>query len=676
MAEGRGFRKFIELVFDRGQARRTEEETQASLRRATDMDVPTAEMDRFARNARADLASVGKTGEGVFASLKSKIMGLAAGISALAVGKFIFDVNRETESLVAQLSNLEGSAEKGRAAFAAISEFASRTPFEVAELTKAFVILRGTGLQPAAAEMTAFGDLASSRGKSITDLAEAVTDAVTGEFERLKEFGVKAKQNGDRVSLTFKGQTTEIANTQDAISAYLVSIGQMAGVQGSMAGQMTTTNGLLSNMWDNFSSLARIIGEEGFNGEMKGGISSVNSFTGKLIENRAQIGYWVRVTIAGVKAIVATLVTPFKMLFNLGRAIGHSIEAMVSLMVGGIVNALAKGEGALNDFITELNKLPGVNIGLFSAMQRQAAIFNAGLEDDLIAASAAFSSIGDNAIELAQAYAQAFEDISNASRGAASAVAADWGGDGAAAAAAAPGAKGKKGKTTPLPKREVDDTLANSVTGLPVPAIEQMQYLVDLWREQHATMLSIVQDTASGVLDAWSGAFAQLFQEGQTLGGFLGEMFKSIGLAGLSSLAQYAKAKVAENIAGAFEAKAKATAAAANPLTAALAPGYLAAVGMHQAAAVKWLGYSALIGVASGGLGSIGGGGGGSGGGFPAPRDAGVGIAAQVPPPEMNVQVFVQPFNPNDPVQARGIGDGINLDVQLRGTPPWMRPGS
>ena len=48
----------------------------------------------------------------------------------------------------------------------------------------------------------AYGDTASAMGKSLDDMVEAVADAATGEFERLKEFGIRASKNGDRVSFT------------------------------------------------------------------------------------------------------------------------------------------------------------------------------------------------------------------------------------------------------------------------------------------------------------------------------------------------------------------------------------------------------------------------------------------------------------------------------------------
>jgi hypothetical protein len=74
------------------------------------------------------------------------------------------------------------------------------------------------------------GDLASSQAKDFDQLVEALLDAQTGEFERLKEFGVKAKVAGDQVAFTFKGQTVEVEKTEQAIKDYVLSLGNAKGI--------------------------------------------------------------------------------------------------------------------------------------------------------------------------------------------------------------------------------------------------------------------------------------------------------------------------------------------------------------------------------------------------------------------------------------------------------------
>jgi phage-related protein len=110
-------------------------------------------------------------------------------------------------------------------------------------------------------EMTKLGDIASSQGKSFDQLTEAVLDAGTGEFERLKEFGIQASKSGDEVELSFKGVQQTVANTPDAIQGALLAFGELEGVQGSMAAISQTLEGRVSNLGDNFDALKLTIGE-------------------------------------------------------------------------------------------------------------------------------------------------------------------------------------------------------------------------------------------------------------------------------------------------------------------------------------------------------------------------------------------------------------------------------
>jgi tetratricopeptide (TPR) repeat protein len=108
--------------------------------------------------------------------------------------------------------------------------------------------------------MRLLGDLASSTGKSFDQLAEAILDAQTGEFERLKEFGVRAAVAGDQVTFTFKGIKTQVDNTSEAIRGYVLSLGAAEGVSGSMEKISGTLGGRISNVKDSFTQLQTTIG--------------------------------------------------------------------------------------------------------------------------------------------------------------------------------------------------------------------------------------------------------------------------------------------------------------------------------------------------------------------------------------------------------------------------------
>ncbi len=188
-------------------------------------------------------------------------LGITAGIAGLvSFGKAVIATTAEFEKYKAVLTNTLGSSALAQNAISTITEFASKTPFSVSQLTDAFVKLANQGFVPTIDEMRKLGDLASSTGKDFDQLAEAIIDAQTGEFERLKEFGIKGKVNGDKVTFAFKGVRTEIDNNAEAIRKYVLALGDVKGVTGSMDAISKTLTGQISNLGDSWDQMLVSVG--------------------------------------------------------------------------------------------------------------------------------------------------------------------------------------------------------------------------------------------------------------------------------------------------------------------------------------------------------------------------------------------------------------------------------
>jgi len=211
------------------------------------------------------IEKAGKQSEKTASKSFERISGIIAGaFSVQAISSFVkkvVEVRSEFERYESVLANTLGSEARAGLLLREIQDFAASTPFQLNELSGAFVKLTNYGLQPSMEAMRQYGDLASAVGKDFDQLAEAVADATTGEFERLKEFGIRASKEGDKVTFTFKEQATEVALTADAIEGYITSLGDLEGVQGSMAVQMDTLGGNVSNLTDNYNKLLTAIGE-------------------------------------------------------------------------------------------------------------------------------------------------------------------------------------------------------------------------------------------------------------------------------------------------------------------------------------------------------------------------------------------------------------------------------
>ncbi|WP_417464324.1 tape measure protein [Kordiimonas sp.] len=158
-------------------------------------------------------------------------------------------VTREFGILEAQLETATGSTRDAADAFEEIQRIAADTPYDLQQVTESFTRLVNVGLNPSAKALLSYGNTAAGMSKDLSQLIEAAADAVVGEFERLKEFNIKARNQGDQISFTFQGVTTKVRNNAKEIEDYLLSLGEV-NFAGGMERRMNSLDGALSNFGD------------------------------------------------------------------------------------------------------------------------------------------------------------------------------------------------------------------------------------------------------------------------------------------------------------------------------------------------------------------------------------------------------------------------------------------
>jgi hypothetical protein len=179
-----------------------------------------------------------------------------------ATGMEVFNLTAKFEKYEVVLKNALGSQEKATAALKMLKDIAATTPFSLDEMTSSFNKMVNRGLLPTSAEMKNLSDLAASQGKDFDQLTEAVLDAQMGEQERLKEFGIKMKKNGDDVTLSFKGQSTTIKNTEENIYKAIVAMGDYNGVAGVTSEVSDKLAGKQSNLGDKIDFVVVKLGDK------------------------------------------------------------------------------------------------------------------------------------------------------------------------------------------------------------------------------------------------------------------------------------------------------------------------------------------------------------------------------------------------------------------------------
>lgn len=215
-----------------------------------------------AGGASAELGGVNAALAGGFTKMLGPIAAVTAAITAVAavagaavfVLKEVVAVQREFDKVNAGLITATGSAEKATEAFSALQDFATKTPYSLQEVSESFVKLVNLGLTPSERALTSYGNTASAMGKSLNQMIEAVADASTGEFERLKEFGIKASTEGDKITFRFRGVSETVRNEAGAIEEYLLKLGE-TNFGGAMEARMDTLDGAMSNLSDEWDKL-------------------------------------------------------------------------------------------------------------------------------------------------------------------------------------------------------------------------------------------------------------------------------------------------------------------------------------------------------------------------------------------------------------------------------------
>lgn len=234
----------------------TEDEINDLTKSLQDMGRKGRKSTDEAKNSIDGLSSVAK-------KVGPAIVALFAVDKIMDFTKRVIDLTAEAQKMEAVLENALGSRSAARVGMSEIIKLAIKSNFGVTELTQSYVKLVNQGFKPSMDEMRRMQDLANSTGKQMDQLVEAIIDGQVGEFERLKEFGIRASKEGDKVVFTFKGVETQVDFTNDAIRDYIVSLGDVEGVSGSTEKISKTLGGSISNLGDSFENLLIVLGSIG-----------------------------------------------------------------------------------------------------------------------------------------------------------------------------------------------------------------------------------------------------------------------------------------------------------------------------------------------------------------------------------------------------------------------------
>lgn len=272
---------------------------------------------------------------GVSTALKAATVAFA-GFAASRGLQGILDATQRMEGFRTQLTTYLGSQQLANAELQRLSQLARSLPQDVDELTQAFVIFNRFGIDTSNESMRAFSNIAAANSKSIIQFGEAVADAMTGEFERLKEFGIKVSSENGRFTARIGEDQVAVANSTSDLVEQLKTLGEEGGRFGNVTvGALTLA---MSNFRGAIFETSAALGSGGLGLAIA---DTLNGFTALLTENNKAVeAFGDKLTKAFLYAKEAAILV-FNNIELLAKAIGILIAIKVTTWVAGAAAAMA-----------------------------------------------------------------------------------------------------------------------------------------------------------------------------------------------------------------------------------------------------------------------------------------------------------------------------------------------
>ncbi len=340
---------------------------------ATKVDELVVEIRAETDKLRKGLANVNKSLERSNKTAKASVLTFGnlakvfAAIGFVRLGGEVVNTSRTFEDLGATMKAITGDAESAAVSMDLVRKFTSGTTFQLENVSSAFVTLLNAGITPTSETLKDFGNLAAAFGKDITQIAQATFNATTGETEMLKQFGIKAKLEGDKISMIFREQETVIGRNSTEIVGYLRNIAK-ENFATALSERANTVSGVFSNLGDASSELMNAVGE--------GGLNTVLTEIGRSMLNNAEeakqlgqaIGSGLRKAFDTLKTAIGFVVQNFNSFLGaIGLFLGLKFALSILAAVKATI-ALVRSIGLARLAMLAFNKVSKANIFLLLAI--------------------------------------------------------------------------------------------------------------------------------------------------------------------------------------------------------------------------------------------------------------------------------------------------------------------
>lgn len=255
------------------------------------VDLNTKKYSEKLKKMKKDTARDTKSMSDGFKGTGSAVKALAATVVSVSFANSIKKELMETEKSVAGLIGAFGGLKAARDQFEMLQQAARDTiqPFD--QLRAVAMNLKRNGIQATAEQMKTFSQIAYGTGQSLETVGNAFTSALQGRVKSLNQLGIVAKDNGDKLILTYKGVTTTVEKSAEGLGKYFETLGkENKGALEYLQGGMTGAINHLDNAWGDF---IRGIAESGLGqaiaDTIRVGANALDGFTRWINNNQQSI---------------------------------------------------------------------------------------------------------------------------------------------------------------------------------------------------------------------------------------------------------------------------------------------------------------------------------------------------------------------------------------------------
>lgn len=317
--------------------------------------------ENAAKNMGKSVTNEGKALDDMFKKIAGGVATMAAGLSATALTKKIFDIRSEFQQLEVAFSTMLKSEEKANKLMKEATEFAATTPFDLKGVAAGIKqnLAYGASVDTVIDEMRMLGDVAAGVSMPLNDLVYLYgTLRTSGKVATIdiRQFAGRGIPIYEELAKVLGVAKNEVAGLVTAgkvgfadIEKAFQNMTQAGGMFNNlMANQSKTLQGQLSNLEDSIDMMFNEIGQS-----TQGVMADVIGLAGKLVENYKEVGRALSVLVASYGTYKAGLiaVAAVEKVQTTAKAVKHFLELTKTMKMATAAQTAFNAAALANPYV-------------------------------------------------------------------------------------------------------------------------------------------------------------------------------------------------------------------------------------------------------------------------------------------------------------------------------------